>query len=261
MVDKFDLAIKGGIIAAVIGLGYFGVRGLQNVLAEPVKNAEEFVNNVGEELDKAVESTGEFFTNIGDEVTKHTESASQWFSDVTKESGEAAQVIAEQISEAATATPEAVATFSQELGRAISGDVDGVSESFNDLLRHGDDGIRQLAGVFYGDKKAVSLAESTAVAGIPLLSESVLSGLVTDVFMHTQNIQPLNIWTNQPVKAYTEQAVSERISRAIGNQQAGRYSEAFGGYGSAVAQEIAFQQALSESMAKYPEWFKGAGFV
>ena len=55
---------------------------------------------------------------------------------------------------------------------------------------------------------------------------------------------------------FSDQAIAERLTNTIRNTIEGNYSDPFGGYGSAVNQEVELRRAIEESKARYGEWFK-----
>ena len=127
--------------------------------------------------------------------------------------------------------------------------------------------LNQLGSGFSGLLKPVNTIFDLIFA--PSAGQSVQPAQEQTVFQASQvkSAQSADFWANplrldkssnalEVLPLFTGQAIAARMQEAQRATQAGQYSSPFGGFQNAEQQEIALQNALSESMLKYPQYFK-----
>lgn len=127
--------------------------------------------------------------------------------------------------------------------------------------------LNQLGSGFAGLLKPVSSVFDLIFA--PSAGQSIQPAQEQTIFEAQQikSAQSADFWANplrldksssalEVLPLFTPDKIAARMAESQRATQAGQYSSPFGGFQNAEQQELALQNALTESMLKYPQYFK-----
>lgn len=181
---------------------------------------------------------------------KPAQAASETVTTITKTITDASQAVGESIDAGVDTVEDVVdGVFDPASFERPAGTGGGLQESF---FEFGANFQRLLTGGLTWREQAV-LDEKT--------NTEALMSLITDIDAiaprPTADKGTVNETGALNIKnTFTDQTIAQRLTNTIENTIQGNYSDAFGGFGSAVNQEAELRKAIDASIAANPEWFK-----